>query len=154
MMPELQFNYHEVSAEYTRLGFKYPKDEDFAEEQVDEALKNLADGNKYELVAKLVGTKFSGGTIALFGQLAQTLSAKVLFGYNSLEARVALPLDVQRHHALESLKQDADSGLRDQARESLRAKANRVDSPAPYPYGCGKPLGPHTQLSENSNNQN
>lgn len=122
-MPEVEFSYSEVSDEYKRLGYIYPKDDDFDEDQIQEAIAELQGYHLTEEVATLAGTEQSPEAIKKFAELAAVLKAKISVDYGSkLTIKRDTTPEQRRESAIAGLKSNLNEQFREAARRALRYK--------------------------------
>lgn len=122
-MPEIEFTYKEVSAEYARIGYTYPNDEDFTEEEIAEAVRSLSSYYLVEEVASLSGENHAPEVVKKFAELAVVLKAGITVSGQSLKVQRDTTTKQRRDSALANLKSSRDLMFRDFARNSLKSKA-------------------------------
>lgn len=126
----VQFSYQEVQAEYDRLGYRYPEDRDFSEEEIAETISSRTnDYYRYKIVATLGEGSGNSRTITsaqvkAFADLAALFPDAELRTENSqLVIRRDSSPDELREHALLTLKSTRDQEQHNAARESLEKAA-------------------------------
>ena len=116
-MPD--FTYEEINAEVKRLGFTYPKNEDFTESEISEAILGLPDYHLTTEVATLKSKKVTGDTLAAFAKLASTLGASITTAYEGLSVVRDTSSAERRESALNALRAAVAEEHRRAARVSL-----------------------------------
>jgi hypothetical protein len=128
-----EFDYSEVSAEVKRLGYVYPSNEDFTDEQVAEAITKLQTYHLTTDVATLTGETFTPATLEAFAKLARTLGGNVTKDYRGFVLRRETTAEERRNSALDSLKLKVSEYQREEARKSLQWKMDRDPEGIDYP---------------------
>lgn len=116
-MPD--FTYAEIDAEVKRLGFTYPKDAEFTEDEIREATANLPEYSLTNTVATLSIDKPSAAVVAAFARMAALIKGGELSVSNGMS--VSLPTtDAQRRQsALYNLKSARWALYTAEAKDSL-----------------------------------
>jgi hypothetical protein len=123
-MPE--FTYTEVTDEMTRLGFTYPNDDMFTENEIAAEIETLQDYNLTTEVARLNVKAPSSDTLMAFARLAGTLSGKVIVTHEALTVVRDTSAEERRRSALSNLKAKVNEKNRETARKSLRHTADHL----------------------------
>jgi hypothetical protein len=122
-MPDITFTHMEIMAEYEALGFKYPQDMDFTEEEIALALRELRRCARHEHIAILNGSTHRPGTVAAFANLAGSLSGvDIIIESDCLIIVRDTTPETRRVLALAHLKEDREDDQKQAARTSLRER--------------------------------
>ena len=120
-MPETktEFTYKEVTDKYEQLGYTYPKEGDFTEEEIQEAVNDLSEYYLKEDVATLQGTNHSPVTVEAFSKLARTLGVPEITMTND-------GMKLTRETSAQDRRKSAISNLASQRWTEHRAIAKRA----------------------------
>lgn len=122
------FTYTEITAEYERLGYSYPKDDDFTEDEIEQAVFNLSDYYLYTDIATFnTGKTVPPAQLSAWANFAQTLGGEMLVEGSGFRVRRPTTDKEQREQALSNLKQKRYAAQRKLAEAGLARKAESLD---------------------------
>ena len=125
-MPDIVFTHMEIMAEYETLGFKYPQDMDFTEEEITRALQELSRCERHEHLVVLNGPTHQPDVVAAFSALAQQLqNVCIIIEDDCLMVVRDTTADARRVRALARLKENRDYSQKQKARASLREQLKK-----------------------------
>lgn len=116
-MPD--FTYDEIAAEAKRLGYTYPQDSDFSEDEITEAVEYIDTYAMSVAVASLKSQTVSSEALTAFAKLASALGGEIATEYGSLEIRRPTTATERRATALSDLKTKRANLNRAEAKRSL-----------------------------------
>lgn len=126
-----EFTYREVSDEVTRLGFTYPEDSAFTEEEITEAIGKLDDYSTSKKVVTFEGPDFTPAQLTAFAKFAEALGkdTKVTHDYNGWVIKREASDQEKHAAALSNLKSKVSQDHRDAAERSLKTRFEAGDLP-------------------------
>jgi hypothetical protein len=126
-----EFTYREVSNEVTRLGFTYPEDSAFTEDEITEAIGKLDDYALSKKVVTFEGPDFTPAQLTAFAKFAEALGkdTKVTHDYNGWLIKREASDQEKRDAALSDLKSKVSQDHRDAAEMSLKVRFDAGDLP-------------------------
>jgi hypothetical protein len=126
-----EFTYREVSDEVTRLGFTYPADDQFSEEEIAGAVKSLDDYSLSKKVVTFEGPDFTPSQLTAFAKFAEALGKDTTINhdYNGWVIRRNATDQEKRDAALSNLKSKVSQDHRDAAETSLKTRFAGGDLP-------------------------
>jgi len=120
-VPDIVFTHMEIMAEYDALGFKYPQDADFTEEEIARALQELPRCMLHEHLVVLNGYIHQQVVVAAFSALAgQLQNAYIIIEDDCLIVVRDNTPEARRVWALARLKENRDYSQKQKARARLR----------------------------------
>lgn len=119
-MPD--FTYAEISAEYADLGFSYPQESDFTEDEVSAAITALPEFHLKSEVAVLRGDTHSANVVHTFGELAIQLGLRVTVTYGVLSIMRETTAQERREAALTDMRHKREQEQRATAKASLESR--------------------------------
>lgn len=125
----MNYSYDEITAEYRRLGYSYPADSDFTEEQIAQEANHLPAYARYTEIATLsTGDELKPAALRAFAELADALGYPVTDECGKLAVKRELSDEQKRETALSHLKLRRNQELRDTAEASLKHEAAVTES--------------------------
>jgi hypothetical protein len=115
-----EFDYAEVSKEVDRLGLAYPKDEDFTEDDITEAIGNLSEYHLRTDVATYSGKKFSPAQMKAFATFVATIGDNAEISVDDYRG-----MKVLRDTSPIERREQALTNLKSAKREAHRQLANK-----------------------------
>lgn len=116
-MPD--FTYDEIAAEAKRLGYTYPQDSEFSEDEITAAVENIDTYAMSVTVASLKSQTVSSEVLRAFAELAFALCGQITTEYGGLEIRRPTTATERRASALSNLKTAKANLNRADAKRSL-----------------------------------
>jgi len=120
-MPD--FTYDEIAAEAKRLGYTYPQDSDFSDDEITEAVEEIDSYAMSVAVASLKSQPITADTLTAFAKLAFALGGEITTEYGGLEIRRPTTATERRATALSDLKTKRANLNRAAAKRSLEQLA-------------------------------
>jgi hypothetical protein len=127
-MPD--FTYDEINAEAKRLGYTYPQDTDFNDDEIAEAVEAIDSYAMSVAVATLKSQPITADALTAFAKLASALGGEVATEYGGLEIRRPTTATERRATALSDLKTARATLNRAAAKRSLEQLARLNEATA------------------------
>lgn len=115
-----EFTYTEITAEYERLGYTYPKDTDFTEDEIFDAVENLSSWYLTKTIASFdTENKVKPAQLKAWAAFAETLDGELISEHPGFKVVRNTTDKERREQALTNLKHARYNEQRAEAEQNL-----------------------------------